>query len=747
MPEECTLDGVRELLLRATSASKPKPSKRDRSRRDDREAGGKKARESLEEKAEAECTVRSSDPSLLLSWVPVSWTLAPEVPLAGSRIEGLPDTDEVWRQCMQLSQGSKALSNCTTRHLLKAAGGHVYYCIEERLQSAAGQRFRVVSPTPTSPSVEKTHTASVNRARELTQGLASVYSPGKASFTDSHVAWYVQEAQGKHRAHPGLQHVPDVLVVKCRGDGRVLHFAPAMVLQLLETDAGAAFVSCLPPRIRAQLCDVYPQHLILSAALTHLYVPVLPAGTKGSLDSSPFEGSLLLPAPECALRGLLQLHVARAKGWELGPARQPHSSDVIPDVPSYREGTAPQSDAAVVPVQQRASSSSSSHNRTTCCHRYVLVLNPGTGQATAGDGVGSPWENATALFVQLGGASLTESVSRTASSKALTKTVPKHSKKAAPKWDEGILSSLCRWRGCMCEGRWRNLCSYHSELRDFIDAGPVVKEGRGGATATTTRKGGRESSRFLPRKPPTAPVGDLNLIKASSNLLMELLNGKLAATTAAYCRKAAIECSAKRGKRPSYIPPEASWVKWLDEGELDRAKRTTQQQLHWTQCIADCERAVTSELQRLMELGVYPAAELALIRADYTVLEREWMGEAETDCEPESERSELEIELDFCERKRMLLRRRREEIVTKTQWGSSPVLAVQKQRIRKGLPPQPLLRSVSNSTVEVRAPRPQAQVSLRRSSEGAGLSNGNGNGKAAASPYARRLERGMHQGR
>ena len=64
---------------------------------------------------------------------------------------------------------------------------------------------------------------------------------------------------------------------------------------------------------------------------------------------------------------------------------------------------------------------------------------------------------------------------------------------------------------------------------------------------------------------------------------------------------------------------------------------------------------VTNEVCMLREYGVYPTAELALIRRQFKGLEKEW---EQTD----TRRAEIELEMEFCERKRQLLRHRRMEV-------------------------------------------------------------------------------------
>ncbi len=116
-------------------------------------------------------------------------------------------------------------------------------------------------------------------------------------------------------------------------------------------------------------------------------------------------------------------------------------------------------------------------------------------------------------------------------------------------WDPAILSALCRWRSCLCESyRARSdkagdsiLCTYHNDLRVFLDRKPTKQSGAGS---------GSESAKYLPRKSPNvqllgdgecSPMAsskrDALVIRAASSLLQELWDGKLGQTTSSFARK------------------------------------------------------------------------------------------------------------------------------------------------------------------------------------------------------------------
>ena len=119
---------------------------------------------------------------------------------------------------------------------------------------------------------------------------------------------------------------------------------------------------------------------------------------------------------------------------------------------------------------------------------------------------------------------------------------------APKKWDITVLSSLCRWRSCLCEGSRTSpfLCTYHSELKSFLDI----------RSFSNTQS---DAAKFLPRRNPpssstTAPSSstpnlsaaasnlslcrrDLTSIRAASTLLQELWDGKLKSTIKTFLKK------------------------------------------------------------------------------------------------------------------------------------------------------------------------------------------------------------------
>jgi hypothetical protein len=136
-------------------------------------------------------------------------------------------------------------------------------------------------------------------------------------------------------------------------------------------------------------------------------------------------------------------------------------------------------------------------------------------------------------------------------------------KKAKKRWDPAVLGNFCRWRACMLEATAKvsplscesaaklnippltsnrqpapkYLCTGHSHVKTFLD---VRAAGTTGGPLPPTCA---DAARFLPRKPPAAKTDDLALIKFASSLLVELGNGKLAATIGTFVGRARAEAS------------------------------------------------------------------------------------------------------------------------------------------------------------------------------------------------------------
>mmetsp|Transcript_15241 Transcript_15241/g.31070 ORF Transcript_15241/g.31070 Transcript_15241/m.31070 type:complete len:314 (-) Transcript_15241:8-949(-) len=208
----------------------------------------------------------------------------------------------------------------------------------------------------------------------------------------------------------------------------------------------------------------------------------------------------------------------------------------------------------------------------------------------------------------------------------------------------------------------------HTKIKSFLDASSAS----GDAPIA-------DSNRFLPRKmPQSSNLSDLQLIRAASSLMVELENGKLSSTIRNFCKRAALESSEKyvyqirksggEDSSSSHRKGPPQWGKWLQGDHYKETSQKLSKELQVANQICNIEKGVSGEVGRLRELGVYPTAELALIRRQFKLLEREWENGAgspspensnDTDDHP---RQEAELELEFVERKRQLLRHRRMEV-------------------------------------------------------------------------------------
>ena len=283
---------------------------------------------------------------------------------------------------------------------------------------------------------------------------------------------------------------------------------------------------------------------------------------------------------------------------------------------------------------------------------FCLIQNlavPMRSDSAEGNGAGSSPGAPTALFVEF-------SLSRKATKGAEVDSPRKPDQGRAStkaKWDPTILWNFCRWRSCLSHSTAfpapKYLCTHHSNLKALLDS-------RAGKVSNS------ESSRFLPKKPPTSSrtsaqggaQGDLAMIKAASSLLQELTNGKLSSTIQSFCQRAARESSdrfwLKQAKGAGI--PAPSWSRWADAEQLDAAFRALAQDVRTATNVLEAERGTTMELKKLEALGIYPTAELTLIRK-----------ESSRTLETEAD------EIDFCRHKMSLLKTRREAVEAQLQIG------------------------------------------------------------------------------
>jgi hypothetical protein len=180
------------------------------------------------------------------------------------------------------------------------------------------------------------------------------------------------------------------------------------------------------------------------------------------------------------------------------------------------------------------------------------------------------------------------------------------------------------------------LCAYHTNMKIFLDA-----------------KGSKlsDSSKYLPRKNPplisaTEQDRDLKMVRAASTLLQELWDGKLKGTLKSFSSKVCEEMGfrkrlssivAREKEREkaqskhrsaitygSFSPPRfvkldlvsPPWARWKDEAAQKVAVLDLANEQANLDLLLTCERAITTEIATLDQAGIYPSAELAIIRKD-----------------------------------------------------------------------------------------------------------------------------------
>jgi hypothetical protein len=529
---------------------------------------------------------------------------------------------------------------------------------------------------------------------------------------------------------------PDVLTVE--SNGRILHFAPATVLNLLETPAARRLRASLPDKERELLDEKYPEELMADEELcgatlfcAHLspsdddehdnasrpesstsdQFSKYPAANNSNNHASltaPLVGCRMTPLSNLAVATLLSTYVSHDTSKKIISCLDALPDQEISMASSERMSTgvtgSGRKSGPTTPAWEPSEAFSTAvddddgtgggddvddiddgsiNNNKLYEKHYCVVFNPSPPSHEFSeyydyddDGAVSAkfsplsWENTTACLVQF---TLGRSSGREKEVEHIRDVSERGpAKKVKKKWDNAILSNYCRWRACTCEATPKPapkyLCSAHSQIKSFLDWRAVGGETPGQAMPPTSA----DSSRFLPKKVPQQRMDDLNLIKFASSLLVELENGKLSSTIETFCKRAAAESSEKYCTMlkkqqleggEEMVPHSMPWARWLHGDEYSRVVQKLGRDLQITNQIQNIERGVTSEVGRLRELGVYPSAELVLIRRQFKMLEQEFGDKADDGSQQVSDgREEVELELEFCERKRQLLRHRRMEV-------------------------------------------------------------------------------------
>jgi len=256
-------------------------------------------------------------------------------------------------------------------------------------------------------------------------------------------------------------------------------------------------------------------------------------------------------------------------------------------------------------------------------------------------------------------------------------------KSVKKKWDNAILSNFCRWRACLSNSTSLNtpkyLCTMHSDLKLYLDnninksgssesskflpkkppqtgatsdlhlikcASSLLQELENGKLAATIKsfckRAAAESSEKYVWK-----LVVLNNPNSHFNNPQRLTREREMRERERLEREEEEEGGVGEGgggernhdvydddtiysqqqsdmNNYNKLLSELTWSRWLKTDELAKTKNLLSKELTAANQIHSTERAVTSELSRLRELGVYPTAELALIRRQFKSLEKEW---------------------------------------------------------------------------------------------------------------------------
>lgn len=209
------------------------------------------------------------------------------------------------------------------------------------------------------------------------------------------------------------------------------------------------------------------------------------------------------------------------------------------------------------------------------------------------------------------------------------------------KWDPAVLSTLCRWRACLCEASKESpskyLCKYHAQLGHFLDEKSQALA-KGGKNVTS------ESAKYLPKRAPnlstiTSEVKkDLVLIRAASTLLQELWDGKLHATVKSFLKKTISDLGIRRrlelalaNSTPKVanqknarknaalsitLPTKPEWMIWKDDDYKETAFDVMNENESIMNNIHAVETMINEELRAMLDFKIYPTAEIAMIRKD-----------------------------------------------------------------------------------------------------------------------------------
>ena len=393
-----------------------------------------------------------------------------------------------------------------------------------------------------------------------------------------------------------------------------LHFAPASLQHLLETDGYADMnAQCLNASERSLLRKTYPPHYIRRSTLGNLYAlvkPGAPVAEGARTEKHDLLNGKLVPLSKESMREIVAAYVVRSQLVATPTAMSALGLSLLP------EGWEKGKDAA-----SRGG--------------FALLISPKTKCPPDGDAANKRPAAAIVSFTTQR-ADGDDDANAAAFSK--TKTNP--------------LGEHCHWRGCSAIGKVR----YAADLQLDIKGKGASTKLRGVPLPLLlilrvgpSSGGAQEILRHLPRKftgaqkksyhfftrkassskkasignESSAAEDDDKIINASS-LLTELLTRKLSATIRGFCSRAVAAASA-RSKQKREVEESPSPKRTKAE-RLESAKGLQSEIFRDAALSARvlvAEKKVATELARFAKLGIFPTDELAAIRREFKILDRE----------------------------------------------------------------------------------------------------------------------------
>jgi hypothetical protein len=482
-----------------------------------------------------------------------------------------------------------------------------------------------------------------------------------------------------------LQAFPDVLECRTHSDSSIpnttLHFAPASLLQLLQTPEGRTMMSSIRSQANASELDkTYNPNLIKFGKVPNLYVVVPPEQVQPHDNLSPLVHGQIQPLSIEAVQEMLAVYVCRHPNQALNPSHDcgglPSAMHVFPDGNTAKNNASGKRLLSSYTAIQNPSLYNQSsfaqrleesqkleskvveptgpppHFASTYDESWDEYNNQIRNDGFSHDINASTSQNITKrksdidprvayLFVQYEIANKIDDFKGPASRQQQTLSRPNSQKiLGSAAFSSLLLPHMCWWRACLspaCEVRGQDLvgeksnskkgqlvertCWHCSNLKDFLDA--QSKPNVQSEAQRYLPKYSQKKEKSLQHLPPQ--LKDLQLIKVSSTLLQELCTKKLATTISSFCKKATSDARV-HGKNLSTKAKASTGVESTVQKTLEFCKGTLQQcqqAVEHAKQLREIEAKVTSDLRRLIEMKAFPSAELAIIRKEQKALEQE----------------------------------------------------------------------------------------------------------------------------